>query len=255
MIEQLTSPEQSEFVFYGLERIDRTKPKWHSTAALFRRHRPAEHRIAVELLAAGKHSMRELERLLHVSHHTLEAVQDEQRIELATLREKAARRNMHLHHMSLDRLEELLPKMENGKDVAVVVGITADKAQNFAGEATARIEIIEPISIVDRFRLAMLELEKRVAERIGCEAKKTLANRASSPGFSAGRDPLEIEATVTGSGPETDLLSSGLQPICEESATDPPNLPNNQPLPGDSQPAKEGRGRLPRREAGGVGDG
>jgi hypothetical protein len=92
---------------------------------------------------------------------------------------------MKLHHLSLDRLEELLPTMTNGGQVAVVAGITGDKSQQFAGEATARIEIVQSVNVVDRFRAFVVDLEKRVSARLIDSDGKKIALNGANPADSA----------------------------------------------------------------------
>lgn len=181
MSDSLGSP-QSEFSFFGLELINRDKAVWHSTGKLLRKHRPEIYRLAVELLGRGRHGRRELCELLHVSHHTLESIEEEQSENLATLRQRAARENMELHRMALERAAELIPRCSDLQKVAVAGGIYAEKSQLFAGEATARIVSSEPIDLVARFGAFVAELEKRVqARQIGLADKKMATNGGLLP--------------------------------------------------------------------------
>jgi hypothetical protein len=195
----LASP-QSEFSFFGLELINRGNPIWHSTGRLLRKHRPEIYRLAVELLGRGRHGRRELCELLHVSHHTLESIEEEQAENLATLRQRAARENMELHRMALERAAELIPRCNDLQKVAVSSGVFAEKSQLFAGEATARIASSEPVDLVARFGAFVAELEKRVQARvIDSDAKKMAAKGPASAAVlalpaEAAPNPGEIEA-------------------------------------------------------------
>lgn len=175
---------QPEFLFFGLDRINREKPVWHSTGKLLKKHKPEIYRLAVELLGASRHSKRELCRLLHISPHTLEAVEVEQSENLATLRQKASRENMELHRMALERAAELIPDCTDLAKVAIASGIFGEKAQLFAGEATARIASGEPLDLVARFGDFVQQLEKRVTAReIGLGEEKTAAKAADRAGL------------------------------------------------------------------------
>jgi hypothetical protein len=184
---------QSEFSFFGLDRIDRNKPAWHSTGKLLRKHRPEIHRLAVELLGACRHSKREICKLLHISCHTLESIEADQSENLATLRQRAARENMELHRMALERAAELIPRCDDLGRVAVASGIFAEKSQLFAGEATARIASAEPVDLVARFGAFILALEKKVrAREVGSDAKNTGTNSELEAGD---RSPLSAGAS------------------------------------------------------------
>ena len=185
---------QSEFSFFGLDRIDRSKPTWHSTGKLLRKHRPEIHRLAVELLGACRHSKREICALLHVSPHTLESIEAEQSENLATLRQRAARENMELHRMALERAAELIPRCNDLGRVAVASGIFAEKSQLFSGEATARIASAEPVDLVARFGAFVLALEKKVrAREIGSDDKKMGTNSELQAGDRLGLPAGVIE--------------------------------------------------------------
>lgn len=223
------APGQAEFSFFGLQLINREQPRWHSTGKVLRRHRPEVYRIAVELMGAGKHTVREMCALLHVSHHTLESVAAEQAETLATLRQKAARKNLELHAMSLDRIEELIPRANDCAKLAVTAGILADKSQLLAGEATARIEHNEPADLLQRFETFCQAMEKRAQVReIDVAASEKLVKESadrSDPG-----DP-SIQSDPDGRS-ETDSKSDVATDPTQESKTDPDDLPNDLTQPG-----------------------
>jgi hypothetical protein len=215
MSEEIQAPVQPEFVFYGLQLIERSKPAWHSTGKILRRHRPEVYRIAVELLGAGKHSRREICELLHISHHTLESIEQDQGENLAALRQKAARKNLELHAMSLDRIEELIPRANDVAKLAVTAGILAEKSQLLAGEATARIEQTGPADLLQRFEAFCGALEKRAqAREIDVAVKNTPAN-----------SELEIAGELQDRQAESDSKSAGVDGSTQESTTDPDELP------------------------------
>lgn len=192
------------FSFFGLELINREKPEWHSTGKLLRKHRPEIYRLAVELVGAGRHSKREVCKLLHMSAHTLESVEIEESENLATLRQKAARENMVLHRMALERAAELIPDCTDLAKVAIASGIFAEKTQLFAGEATARITGTEPVDLVERFGQFVSALEKRVTAReIGLAEKNTATN---APGLPAPADLPVIEAETGPTPPDSSCI-------------------------------------------------
>jgi hypothetical protein len=217
---------QAEFSFFGLDKIDRQHPRWHSTGKLLRKHRPEIYRLAVELLGADRHGRRELCELLHVSHHTLESIEQEQAESLATLRQKAARENMQLHRMSLERAGELIPGCADLQKVAVASGIFAEKSQLFAGEATARIATAEPIDLVARFGAFIAELEKKVAAR---EAEATIMPAIAQIGLTAKNKAPKAAAALPG---QSDCSSDGLGDLTQErgqAANKEANKPEDTP--------------------------
>lgn len=225
--------EQGEILFFGLERIDRTKPVYHATAKIFRRTRPAEYRLAVELLGRDKHSIRELEELLHVSHHTLEAVRQEESEKLATLRQKCARQNLALHEMCLDRAQDLIPRCDDLQKLAVSSGIFAEKSNLLAGEATARIEEVKAVNLVERFQIFVTSLEKKAAAReIGDEAGNKLTNSAT-PALLDQAAPAEAEILARVDS-ESEVLNRSTE--------------GSKPIP-YNQPNKSDRARGPRAAA------
>jgi hypothetical protein len=113
-----------------------------------------------------------------------------------------------LHHLSLDRLEELIPTMQDGAKVAVVAGIVAEKSQLFAGEATARIERIEPITLVERFAAFVQELGERVTARLnGAEAEKMPTKAAVARILDHESQASPVRAQPSGLPSETDSQS------------------------------------------------
>jgi hypothetical protein len=233
---------QPEFVFYGLELIDRSRPRWHCTGKILRRTRPEVHRIAVELLGAGKHSKREICELLHMSPHTLKSVEDDQGENLATLRQKAARKNLELHAMSLDRIEELIPRSNDVAKLAVTAGILAEKSQLLAGEATARIEQTGPADLLQRFETFCNALEKRAqAREIDVTEKETRTN-----------SELEIAGQLQDQDPESDSRSDVPSDSTQENRTDTLDLPLESQTSARSA-AAAGTQTSPAAEGGGGG--
>jgi hypothetical protein len=227
--------DNSQLSFFGLELIvNRTKPVYHATGKILRRQRPEVHRIAVELLGQGRHSGREICRLLHISPHTLESIEADQAENLATLRQKAARKNLELHAMSLDRIEELIPRANDVAKLAVTAGILAEKSQLLAGEATARIESNAPADLLQRFEAFCGALEKRAqAREIVVSVEQKFVKDAGATGDSslaelpAPGSPAELEPEPAIAGQESDGEPDVSNQDLPGNKTDPDDSPDD----------------------------
>ena len=87
--------------------------------------------------------MSAMARALGVSRNTVAAVQDREQISIEQHKKELLRNVRTAARLSVERVVELVPSINNAKDAAIVAAVMVDKLQLLSGEATARVERVE----------------------------------------------------------------------------------------------------------------
>ena len=82
-------------------------------------------------------------RALGVSRNTVAAVQEREGISIEQHKKELLRNVRTAARLSVERVVELVPSINNAKDAAIVAAVMVDKLQLLSGEATARVERVE----------------------------------------------------------------------------------------------------------------
>jgi hypothetical protein len=87
--------------------------------------------------------MSAMARALGVSRNTVSAVQEREGISIEQHKKELLRNVRTAARLSVERVVELVPSINNAKDAAIVAAVMVDKLQLLSGEATARVERVE----------------------------------------------------------------------------------------------------------------
>lgn len=123
----------------GAERLEATG-EFSGERLLVRR--PEVYRAICRMSAEGL-SMSAMARALGVSRNTVAAVQDREQISIEQHKKELLRNVRTAARLSVERVVELVPSINNAKDAAIVAAVMVDKLQLLSGEATARVERVE----------------------------------------------------------------------------------------------------------------
>ncbi len=104
--------------------------------------RPEVYRAICRMSAEGL-SMSAMARALGVSRNTVAAVQEREGICIEQHKKELLRNVRTAARLSVERVVELVPSINNAKDAAIVAAVMVDKLQLLSGEATARVERVE----------------------------------------------------------------------------------------------------------------
>ena len=123
----------------GAERLEATG-EFSGERLLTRR--PEVYRAICRMSAEGL-SMSAMARALGVSRNTVAAVQDREQISIEHHKKELLRTVRTAARLSVERVVELVPSINNAKDAAIVAAVMVDKLQLLSGEATSRVEKVE----------------------------------------------------------------------------------------------------------------
>jgi transcriptional regulator len=123
----------------GAERLEATG-EFSGERLLARR--PEVYRAICRMSAEGL-SMSAMARALGVSRNTVSAVQEREGISIEQHKKELLRNVRTAARLSVERVVELVPSINNAKDAAIVAAVMVDKLQLLSGEATARVERVE----------------------------------------------------------------------------------------------------------------
>jgi hypothetical protein len=123
----------------GAERLEATG-EFSGERLLTRR--PEVYRAICRMSAEGL-SMSAMARALGVSRNTVAAVQEREGISIEQHKKELLRNVRTAARLSVERVVELVPSINNAKDAAIVAAVMVDKLQLLSGEATARVERVE----------------------------------------------------------------------------------------------------------------
>jgi len=104
--------------------------------------RPEVYRAICRMSAEGL-SMSAMARALGVSRNTVAAVQEREGISIEQHKKELLRNVRTAARLSVERVVELVPTINNAKDAAIVAAVMVDKLQLLSGEATSRVEKVE----------------------------------------------------------------------------------------------------------------
>lgn len=104
--------------------------------------RPEVYRAICCMSAEGL-SMSAMARALGVSRNTVAAVQEREGISIEQHKKELLRNVRTAARLSVERVVELVPTINNAKDAAIVAAVMVDKLQLLSGEATSRVEKVE----------------------------------------------------------------------------------------------------------------
>jgi transcriptional regulator with XRE-family HTH domain len=104
--------------------------------------RPEVYRAICRMSAEGL-SMSAMARALGVSRNTVAAVQEREQFPIEQQKKELLKNVRTAARLSVERVVELVPSINNAKDAAIVAAVMVDKMQLLSGEATARVEKVE----------------------------------------------------------------------------------------------------------------
>ena len=162
--------------------------------------RPEVYRAICRMSAEGL-SMSAMARALGVSRNTVAAVQEREGISIEHLKKELLKNVRTAARLSVERVVELVPTINNAKDAAIVAAVMVDKLQLLSGEATSRVEKVEVSQDKLSEMLASLPLlEAEVVQVTGPSGSGSNTKglpAASLPGV--GLASADIESEVFGS--------------------------------------------------------
>jgi transcriptional regulator with XRE-family HTH domain len=104
--------------------------------------RPEVYRAICRMSAEGL-SMSAMARALGVSRNTVAAVQEREQFPIEQQKKELLKNVRTAARLSVERVVELVPSINNAKDAAIVAAVMVDKLQLLSGEATSRVEKVE----------------------------------------------------------------------------------------------------------------
>ena len=115
---------------------EQSKPKGRFTGERLKLLRPETYRQAVELLAEPREQVPydHLCRLLHVSEHTLKAIEARESLSIAERKEKLLAKAWRLANKAIDRVEDQIDDA-NITQATIAFGVATEKAMLLLGEA------------------------------------------------------------------------------------------------------------------------
>ena len=150
------------------------------------KERPRLYRLIAAMLSEEV-SLRQIRRTTLCDAYTIRSVERREAESIQTLKTAVTKRTARVCKMSIERMEQELPKMPINQ-VPVVFGITADKLMSFTGDPNCRIEHIikrSEGSIFDRIANLQADMEKviqaRVIEPTGPSLKIAYPGQTNSP--------------------------------------------------------------------------
>lgn len=157
--------------------------------------RPQVYEAICRMSAEGL-SMSAMARALGVSRNTVAAVQEREGISIEQHKKELLRDVRRAARLSVERVIELIPTINNAKDAAIVAAVMVDKGQLLGGEATARVERVE----VNQDKLAemLASLPLLEAEVVPATGPCAPAPRQRGPAALAAETlPVDMESTVS----------------------------------------------------------
>jgi hypothetical protein len=150
-------------------------------------------------------SMSAMARALGVSRNTVAAVQDREQISIEQQKKELLRNVRTAARLSVERVVELVPSINNAKDAAIVAAVMVDKLQLLSGEATARVERVE----VNQDKLSEMLASLPVLEAEVVPLTGPSADAPEQKGAAALPAGMPAEAVaLAGSDAKSEVLSS-----------------------------------------------
>ena len=171
--------------------------------------RPEVYRAICRMSAEGL-SMSAMARALGVSRNTVAAVQEREGISIEQHKKELLRNVRTAARLSVERVVELVPTINNAKDAAIVAAVMVDKLQLLSGEATARVERVEVSQDKLSEMLACLpELEAELVPVTGLGGSGSGQRGPAAAGDVAGCLGLD----PVGSVGEIDIISTAMASV------------------------------------------
>jgi hypothetical protein len=189
------------------------------TAARFLQCRPREYR-EIMTLRAELVPIATLARMYHVSRNTIAAIDEREgrtaRVE--QLKQHNARAYNRLATICRERAQELVLSLDSGemttseriaagRVLAILMGVSEDKAQLLAGQATSRVETSDPRAAAAEFAGALARMGFATEDRAAKEVKVEVgpARPAAPAEPAAVTEPAALVAVAPGSAGNGDL--------------------------------------------------
>ena len=171
--------------------------------------RPEVYRAILSMSAEGL-SVSAMARAFGVSRNTIAAVQDREGFTIEQHKKELLRNVRTAARLSVERVVELVPGIQNAKDAAIVAAVMVDKLQLLSGEATARVERVEVSQDKLSEMLAGLpELEAEIVQPTGLNGSGSGQRGPAAAGDVAGCLGLD----PVGSVGEIDIISTAMASV------------------------------------------
>ncbi|MFZ9958980.1 MAG: hypothetical protein ACO3GP_01210 [Candidatus Limnocylindrus sp.] len=211
----------------GAERLEATG-EFSGERLLARR--PEVYRAICRMSAEGL-SMSAMARALGVSRNTVAAVQDREQISIEQHKKELLRNVRTAARLSVERVVELVPSINNAKDAAIVAAVMVDKLQLLSGEATARVERIEVNQ--DKLSEMLASLPVLEAEIVPLTGPSAAAPEQKGAAALPAGMPAEAVALVV-----SDSLSEGLASFVDKGSAMSATLSATSPLAAGVEPVE-----------------
>jgi hypothetical protein len=155
---------------------EQPKPKGRFTGQRLKVLRPETYRQAVELLAEPRQQVPydHICRLLHVSEHTLKAIEARESLSIAERKEKLLAKAWRLANKAIDRVEDQIDNA-NITQATVAFGVATEKAMLLLGEAGAGVPAQVNIQLnVQALHEKYQQLVRQISEGAGAESNEAL---------------------------------------------------------------------------------
>ena len=211
----------------GAERLEATG-EFSGERLLARR--PEVYRAICRMSAEGL-SMSAMARALGVSRNTVAAVQDREQISIEQHKKELLRNVRTAARLSVERVVELVPSINNAKDAAIVAAVMVDKLQLLSGEATARVERIE----VNQDKLSEMLASLPVLEAEVLPLTGPSADAPEQKGTAALPGVMPAEAVALA---DSDSLSEGLASFTDRGSAMSATLSATSPHAAGAEPVE-----------------
>jgi hypothetical protein len=154
------------------------KPRGRFTGQRLKLLRPETYRQAVELLAEPRQQVPydHICRLLHVSEHTLKAIERAESLPIAERKQRLLNKALRIASKAADRVEDQIDGA-NITQATVAFGVATEKIMLLLGEARGGVPVNINLEVnAQLLHAKYAELVKRIEEEVGAENKEALPN-------------------------------------------------------------------------------
>ena len=197
--------------------------------------RPEVYRAICRMSAEGL-SMSAMARALGVSRNTVAAVQDREQFPIEQHKKELLKNVRTAARLSVERVVELVPSINNAKDAAIVAAVMVDKLQLLSGEATARVEKVEVSQ--DKLSEMLASLPVLEAEVLPVTGPHGSASAQKGPDGSGG---LDGSGCLGDAGSDTESEVSAYAGVLRVATLD--TTCAAQPVEADDRPVDQEGGR------------
>jgi hypothetical protein len=142
------------------------KPKGRFTGERLKVLRPDVYRRVVDLLAEPREHVPydHICRLLHVSEHTVKAIERSQAVPIAERKQRLLAKALRIADKAADRIEDQIDSA-NITQATIAFGVATEKSLLLAGEPMCRMEVdLRPVDICAEFLRLRAAITEAVAE-------------------------------------------------------------------------------------------